>query len=72
LLAIWMDERKMSQSALADRCGVAEPTIGRWLKGARRPDAGSLAVLENVTGIAARLWAVPPMVDRPSRTGTEG
>lgn len=63
----------MTQAALAERCGVAEPTIGRWLRGERRPDVGSLAVVENVTGIVARLWAVPPMVheDRPS-TGTEG
>jgi len=59
-----MVDRGLNKSSLADRCGVSDSTIGRWLKGDRRPDALSLAVIENVTGIAARLWAVAPMVDR--------
>lgn len=62
LLAQVMLDRGLNKTSLADRCGVSDSTVGRWLSGARRPDVQSLAVIESVTGIAARLWAVPPMV----------
>lgn len=63
LLAQVMTDRGLNKSTLAERCGVSDSTVGRWLNGARRPDAQSLATIENVTGVAARLWAVPPMVE---------
>lgn len=62
LLAQEMADRGLNKTALALRCGVSDSTVGRWLSGSRRPDAQSLATIENVTGVAARLWAVPPMV----------
>lgn len=73
LLAIVMREQGLTKTALANRCGVSDSAICRWLSGVRSPDVHSLAMIENVTGIAARTWALPPMVDdRPSRTGTDG
>lgn len=62
LLARIMAEQGLSKAALAARCGVSDSTIGRWLSGARTPDAQSLAMLETATGIPARTWAIPALV----------
>lgn len=59
LLALWMKEQRVNQAALAKLCDVAEPTIGRWLRGERRPDVDSLAMIETITGVVARAWATP-------------
>lgn len=55
-----MKKREWSQTEFAARIGVAEPTVGRWLRGTRRPDAQSLSKIEMVAEVPARMWGLPP------------
>lgn len=45
--------RGMTQSQLAERMGVEQPTVQRWEKGKREPDLGQLQTLAGVLGITA-------------------
>lgn len=45
--------RGLTQSQLAERMGVEQPTVQRWEKGKREPDLGQLQTLAGVLGITA-------------------
>lgn len=45
--------RGLTQSQLAERLGVEQPTVQRWEKGKREPDLGQLQALAGVLGVTA-------------------
>lgn len=45
--------RGLTQSQLAERMGVEQPTVQRWEKGKREPDLGQLQALAGVLGVTA-------------------
>lgn len=47
----YLAEEKLSQSELAKRVGVTQPTVWGWLNGESLPSAGTLRTLSNVTGL---------------------
>lgn len=50
LLRRQMAEHPITQGALAERFGVSQPTIGRWLDGSSTPDAKHVADLADYLG----------------------
>lgn len=45
--------RGLTQTQLAERLGVEQPTVQRWEKGKREPDLGQLQALAGVLGVTA-------------------
>jgi transcriptional regulator with XRE-family HTH domain len=68
LLLIEMEARGWRIVDLAQRLGVDETAVGRWLRGKRLPNAQSAAQIENVVGVPARTWGIAPFVT--ARPGT--
>ena len=57
-LTMWMQNRGVSQSALAKQLGISQPTLSRYLKGKTVPNvkvANKIAVLTK-GAIAPNLW----------------
>ncbi|MBR6102590.1 MAG: helix-turn-helix transcriptional regulator [Ruminococcus sp.] len=46
-----LDERKMSQKDLAEKCGTTAATISRWLSGTNIPDAQGVISAANAFGV---------------------
>lgn len=71
----------LSQTKLADRLGIKQPSVSAWVAGESRPESHLREALEFVVGIPARDWMTDPELDaierarldseRPSKTGTE-
>lgn len=64
-------ERKaagLSQAALAERIGVAQPTIVRWEDGTRAPDVNALSAVAEALGVSA----ADLLTDQPSRPRLNG
>lgn len=53
-----MGDRK--QEAVAQRLGVSQPTVGRWMRGANLPDPVRLRQLADLLGVPAA-WLMQPL-----------
>jgi transcriptional regulator with XRE-family HTH domain len=49
-IAMAIDEAGLTQKEVADRMGVSQPVISRWVKGHRIPDALEIVRLSEATG----------------------
>ena len=56
LAAVYLSEMKMSQSALASKCGCAARKINEIVNGKRGITPEFAIVLENVLGTSAEMW----------------
>jgi transcriptional regulator with XRE-family HTH domain len=45
-----------TQARLAEKCGVDQSAVSRWLAGKGRPGEAHQALLELITGIPKSLW----------------
>jgi len=67
-LRSWLDESKVTQSALAEALGVSQPTVCDWVNGNALPRMKKLRELSLYTGISIdELLGGAPKV-RPRRT----
>ena len=55
-LRAYLDAESVSQSALAARLGVAQPSVSAWLAGITRPQAHYREAIERIAGVPARDW----------------
>lgn len=60
LVRKYLDERGLTQRALAQQIGCSDAQVSLWLSGTNLPDVVSAARLEEVTGIAPRTWSEKP------------
>lgn len=57
-LRLKMDDQKLTQQEVADRCGWTQPLVAAYLNGAKEPGAKNLAKLASAVGCAWRLMPV--------------
>jgi DNA-binding transcriptional regulator YdaS (Cro superfamily) len=57
-LARHLEDKGMTQTALADRMGVSQALVNQWVTGRRRPNLDSAFAIERATGgaIPASYW----------------
>jgi transcriptional regulator with XRE-family HTH domain len=60
----------MTQAELARRLGVSRQAVTAWLNGSK-PDADSMAKIEDLLGIPMRAWAEEAAPSQPASTGTD-
>jgi len=48
----YLDDESVSQTELARRLGVKQPTVWEWLNGESSPSAENLQKLSRVTGVS--------------------
>jgi transcriptional regulator with XRE-family HTH domain len=53
-LARWLEERRMTDRAFADRLGVSQPTVSRWASGSIVPSWQHMERIAVETGGAVR------------------
>lgn len=58
MLLDWLRDTACSQDALAERVGVKQTTVGRWIGGIV-PQVDVAARIEAETGVPVRAWAEP-------------
>ena len=46
----------LSQSSLAARLGIAQPSVSAWLAGTTRPQAHYREAIERIAGVPAKDW----------------
>lgn len=49
-LVAFLKRHRLTNSALADACGISKSVIGWWLDGKNRPSAFQRIILERITG----------------------
>lgn len=59
----YLDDQQLTQTQLAERIGVSQPTVWGWLNGEYSPSVESLRALSKVTGLS-----IDDLLDRPSRS----
>lgn len=57
-LATYLNTSKVSQAAFAERVGVKQPTVNRWVNG-QKPSWEAAALIEKETGgaVPVAVWA---------------
>ena len=65
----WIAREGITQREAAERLGVHEITLNRWLSGRMTPRRGQIAAIETLTG-GAVLWAdfSPPFLTIPAQS----
>lgn len=65
----WLESSGMSQRALADKLGVAQPTIAGWIAGRYLPSLVSAAALQYISHgtVIAIHWTPPQTITRSRR-----
>ena len=60
-LSAYLKDSKMSQADFASAVGVKQPTVHRWLNGAR-PSWGKASEIERITSgkVPVAIWAEAP------------
>lgn len=78
-LAKWLKDNETSQTDLAKRLGIEQPSISRWVSGGSRPDPALRDAIALITGIEAEAWRsakekklLARVSGEPLATGTEG
>lgn len=57
LLRRYLENKGITQRALARLVKRSEPTVSLWLSGENVPDVASADALEEVTGVPMKAWA---------------
>lgn len=60
-----IDHAGISQSELARRAGVSEPTVSQWLSGVRRPSVENLLKVAAACGMEFTMTAEAPAAGDP-------
>ena len=55
-LKAFLSAGSLSQSSLAARLGIAQPSVSAWLAGTTRPQAHYREAIERIAGVPARDW----------------
>jgi transcriptional regulator with XRE-family HTH domain len=63
----WLHAEKMTQSDFADRMGVAQSSVARWVAGEKVPRPERIALIETLTGgkVTFRDWMSSPPATAP-------